>query len=929
MFAASSRFVKKNTRVVRRLTPEMLCMEGRVLLSNFPVTNTNDSGAGSLRQAITDADAAGDGSVITFQIPGSGVQTIAPATNLPAVTAAITIDGTTQTGAHANTNTMDQADNAVMLIELSGANDPTGPMGLMLSGEGATVRGLAIDNWLGQSNSGVGVEVSGANVTIAGNFIGTDASGETRGTNGEGIRIDAGAANLTIGGTNPADRNVIAGNFRDVDTGGGPEATGMDNLTIVGNFIGIDAAGETALVPTGELDEGVTLDDTDSGLIIGGQSVAERNLLDSGFEIDNQTDALIQGNFVGTDKAGTTRVAIEEASASVESSAGVTVGGTSAGAGNVFAMTFEVASGNARTTTGLVFQGNFVGTDRTGTIALGTGASPGDGVGIALGDTAKDPQIGGTNPDEGNTIAFVDGYGILFGAQYPKVLGNSIYSNTLDGLFNSGGNKPQLTAATTTEIDGTYQGAFGDYRLEFFATPVEPSGSPYAASNDSQGKTFLGFENVTEGPSGVIDFTFSPNVPLTADEFITATITPAVDNPAGTLSTVGFSNGIRPTITATSSDVSVSMSASPDPVAPGGTLLFTINVTNNGSNAATGLSLSDLTPEGTTFTSFTAPNGWTATTPAAGGTGSISATSATLAPNATATFSLVVQVNSNLVDQATITNSASVTLTSTDSNSANNSASQSVTVHVPETVVTTTTALASSLGSATSGQSVTFTALVSAATSSGGQPGGFVTFTIDGVSQAPVSVSAIAGGLGATLTSSALSVGSHNVSASYSGDSNFASSVSNTVVEVVSAATGTGGSGPMLMMVQRFGFHAMPTRLVLTFDRSLDASAAENLSNYRITTAGGGRIKLKSAVYDDRTHTVTLRPVIRMNLHRRYSISINGSSPTGVQDAARELLDGTRSGTPGSDYHGEIVAKDLVIRSRVPQVSRARGRATR
>ena len=925
MFAANSRFVKKNTRVVRRLTPEMLCMEGRVLLSNFPVINTNDSGAGSLRQAITDADAAGDGSVITFQIPGTGVQTIAPTTALPAVTAAITIDGTTQPGAQANTNTMDQADNAVMLIDLSGANDSAADMGLTISGAGATVRGLTIDNWRGQSSGGVGVEISGANVTIAGNFIGTDASGETSGVNGQGILIKMGATNLTIGGTNPADRNVIAGNFHDVYTGIGD--TGIDNLKIVGNFIGIDAAGETALVPAaGETDEGVVVSATDSGLIIGGQSEAERNLLDSGFEIDNQTDALIQGNFVGTDKAGTTRVASEEAAAYVESSANVTIGGTSAGASNVFAMTFGIPSGNDTNTTGLVFQGNFVGTDRTGTIALGTGASPGDGVGISLGDTAKDPLVGGTNPGEGNTVAFVDGYGILLNAQNPKVLGNSVYSNTVAGLFPRSGSQLQLTAATATEIDGTYQGGFGDYRLEFFATPVEPAGSPYAASNDSQGKTFLGFENETEGPSGEIDFTFSPTVPLTSDEFITATITPAVDQVGTTLSTVPSLTGIRPTITATSSDVSVSMSASPNPVAPGGSLLFTINVTNNGPDAATGLSLSDLTPEGTTFTSFTAPSGWTATTPAAGGTGSISATNATLAPNATATFSLVVQVNSNVVDQATVTNSASVTLTSTDSNSANNSASQPVTVHVPETVVTTTTALASSLSPATSGQSVTFTALVSAATSSGAQPGGFVTFTIDGVSQAPVSVSAIAGGLGATLSTSALSVGSHNVSASYSGDSNFASSVSNTVVEVVSAGT---GSGPMMMMMQRFGVHDMPTRLVLTFDRSLDAASAENLSNYRITTAGGARIKLKSAVYDDRTHTVTLRPVLRMNLHRRYSISIIGSRPTGVQDAIGEMLDGTGSGTSGTDYHGKIVPKDLVFGNRAAQVSRALGRSTR
>ena len=252
-----------------------------------------------------------------------------------------------------------------------------------------------------------------------------------------------------------------------------------------------------------------------------------------------------------------------------------------------------------------------------------------------------------------------------------------------------------------------------------------------------------------------------------------------------------------------------------------------------------------------------------------------------------------------------------------------------MTVHVPETVVSTTTALVSSLNPATFGQTITFMATVGSTTVSGAQPGGFVTFTIDGVSQPPVAVSAVGGGLGSTLATSALTVGSHQVSAAYSGDSNFASSVSNTVVEVVSAATGTGGSGPMLMMVQRFGFHAMPTRLVLTFDRALDATAAQTLSNYRITTASGSRIKLKSAVYNDQTHTVTLRPVLRMNLHRRYSLSVLGSLPTGVQDAVGELLDGTHSGTSGTDYHGEIIAKDLVIRKMVSQASRGSVRATR
>ena len=102
----------------------------------------------------------------------------------------------------------------------------------------------------------------------------------------------------------------------------------------------------------------------------------------------------------------------------------------------------------------------------------------------------------------------------------------------------------------------------------------------------------------------------------------------------------------------------------------------------------------------------------------------------------------------------------------------------------------------------------------------------------------------------------------------------------------------------------------------------LDAASAQNLSNYRIATTSGSRIKLKSAVYDDLTHTVTLRPVNRMNLHRRYSISIDGSRPTGVQDAAGELLDGTRTGTTGTDYLGQIIDKDLV---KGPRFRRRRG----
>ena len=61
--------------------------------ATFTVTNINDSGAGSLRQAITDANAAGGADTIDFNIVGSGVHTIVPASTLPLITGPVTIDG--------------------------------------------------------------------------------------------------------------------------------------------------------------------------------------------------------------------------------------------------------------------------------------------------------------------------------------------------------------------------------------------------------------------------------------------------------------------------------------------------------------------------------------------------------------------------------------------------------------------------------------------------------------------------------------------------------------------------------------------------------------------------------------------------------------------------------------------------------------------
>lgn len=203
------------------------------LATNYTVTNTNDSGAGSLRQAILDANANGGADDILFNIPGAGVHTITPVTQLPTITGLVFIDGYTQPGASANT--LATGSNAVIQIELDGVA-PSGNHGLTF-GTGSTdslVRGLAIGRFTR------GIFVTGiVGVAISGNFIGTDASGTTARPNTVGILTQTGAV-ATIGSTAVADRNVISGN----DYGIWLETSGN---AVIGNLIGTNAAGTAAI----------------------------------------------------------------------------------------------------------------------------------------------------------------------------------------------------------------------------------------------------------------------------------------------------------------------------------------------------------------------------------------------------------------------------------------------------------------------------------------------------------------------------------------------------------------------------------------------------------------------------------------------------------------------------------------------------------
>jgi CSLREA domain-containing protein len=205
----------------------------------FTVTNANDTGAGSLRQAILDANTNPGPDTITFNISGAGLHTITPATPLPPITDPVLIDGYTQPGASANT-VMVGGSNAVLLIELNGMNAGAQADGLLINGNTTTVRGLVINRFAG---NGILLN-AGAEGTVAGCYIGTNDTGTAAlGNAAHGVAIiDSGSH--TIGGPAASDSNLISGNGGDgvhiEETVAGLDA---DTNTVQGNRIGLNSTG--------------------------------------------------------------------------------------------------------------------------------------------------------------------------------------------------------------------------------------------------------------------------------------------------------------------------------------------------------------------------------------------------------------------------------------------------------------------------------------------------------------------------------------------------------------------------------------------------------------------------------------------------------------------------------------------------------------
>jgi uncharacterized membrane protein len=125
--------------------------------------------------------------------------------------------------------------------------------------------------------------------------------------------------------------------------------------------------------------------------------------------------------------------------------------------------------------------------------------------------------------------------------------------------------------------------------------------------------------------------------------------------------------------------------------------------------------------------------------------------------------------------------------------------------------------------------------------------------------------------------------------------------------------TPTSTGGPQVRKVQRFGFHTMPTTLVVTFSQALDPSTAEDVHNYRIVSPDGHRIKVRRAVYDPSSLTVTLHLAERLSVHHPYRFTVIGTEQGGLSNPQRQLLDSQTSGQFGTDYHLELTWRQLVL----------------
>ena len=439
------------------------------------VTNTNNSGPGSLRECLTVANATPGNDVVNFAIPGTSLQKFFLTSPLPPLTddAGVTIDGYTQF--LASPNTLATGNNAFFKIELDGSHAGAQAIGIDIRSSNNVVRGLVIN---GFDRLGIAVQ-RGADNRIVGCFVGTDATGSLAVPNRTGIDAFFNGKNpndpfattdTVIGSPSPADRNLVSGNFEN-----GIAADFLSTNTVIqNNYVGTNAAGNAALAngSSGVLVVG-------SGTIVGGASAGAGNLISGnglGVALGVAAQTFVQGNLIGTDVSGT---------AFIPNFTGV----------RIFYSQFNTIGGVAPSARNVI-AGN-----------LGTGIQI---FGFA---TTNNAVSGNSIHDNGALGIDLDADGVSPNDAADGDSGSNFLQNF-----------PVLTSATltggVTKVAGTLNStALTKFRVEFFSNDAcDPSGF-------GEGARFLGSTDVTTDAAGNASFAVNGLGNPVGDRIVTATAT--------------------------------------------------------------------------------------------------------------------------------------------------------------------------------------------------------------------------------------------------------------------------------------------------------------------------------------------------------------------------------------------------------------------
>jgi len=630
-------------------------IEGRVLLSMYVVTSTNDNTSqGSLRWAIQQVNSDPTPDSIDFNIAASGTQTIQLTSALPVVTEPVLIDGTTESGYQSSP-----------LIIIDGSNLPAGTNGLTVSAGASTVRGLAI---VGFSGSGIVLNSGGGDV-VASNYLGVDPSTTNPKPNGTGISI-LGSSSNTVGGTTAQAGNVISGN-----SGAGVlieySTTDASQNDVDGNEIGTTADG---LSPMGNGLAGVLISGASNNQV-GGPGAAG-NIISAnggpGIElVSGAAGTTIFNNDIGVGADGATPLGNGSDGIQITDSSGAQIGGVASGQGNVVGCNKGNGIKVSGASNGTTVEANAIGTDFAGSRNLGNTLN-----GISLG--ASFNSIGGMSASAGNLIYHngngSTGAGVLLVGNVVgnSILSNSIYLNAYLGINLGAGptpnhnpgtpgpndfqNYPVLTLSqsdgTTTTVQGTLTSTPNTkFFIQYFGSPTED------ATGYGEGKDLLGSTYVQTDSNGYASFGTGISAGSYAGEFVAATAT----SPVGDTSEFGLD-----VVTQGQINLQLTGIGTPNPVLAGGQETYTLTVANQGNVTANSVILNDQLPAGVLYVSSTTSQGYIF--PSLSGT-NIQAVLGSIAPGKEATVTIVVGTASTMTGE--ISDTATVSSAQTDPDPSN------------------------------------------------------------------------------------------------------------------------------------------------------------------------------------------------------------------------------------------------------------------